>query len=95
MRNDTIKSHAADFKRMQAIIGNENTPTPNAPENISRDRLLRAQAGLLHLLTEVIPQISDEKQRHEMYLLVDGIHNLTRFEECDAAREQQAQEEKA
>lgn len=95
MHNETIKSHTEDFKRTQAIIGNESAPTPNTPENISRDRLLRAQAGLLHLLTEVIPQISDEKQRHEMYLLVDGIHNLTRFEECDAIKEHQAQGAKA
>ncbi|EGT4441111.1 MAG: transcriptional regulator [Pantoea sp.] len=95
MHNDTIQSHTVDFKRTQAIIGNESAPTPNTPENISRDRLLRAQAGLLHLLTVVIPQITDEEQRHEMYLLVDGIHNLARFEECDAARERQAQEEEA
>ena len=95
MHNDTIKSHTEDFKRTQAIIGNEAAPTPNTPENISRDRLLRAQAGLLYLLTVVIPQITDEEQRHEMYLLVDGIHNLTRFEECDAMRERQAQEEEA
>ncbi|MEZ3499815.1 MULTISPECIES: transcriptional regulator [unclassified Pantoea] len=95
MHNDTIKSHTEDFKRTQAIIGNESAPTPNTPENISRDRLLRAQAGLLHLLTVVIPQITDEEQRREVYLLVDGIHNLTRFEECDAARERQAQEGKA
>jgi len=95
MHNDTIKSHTEDFKRTQAIIGNESAPTPNTPENISRDLLLRAQAGLLHLLTVVIPQITDEQQRREMYLLVDGIHNLTRFEECDAVRERQAQEGKA
>lgn len=95
MHNDTIKSHTEDFKRTQAIIGNESAPTPNTPENISRDRLLRAQAGLLHLLTVVIPQITDEEQRREVYLLVDGIHNPTRFEECDAARERQAQAGKA
>ncbi|UIL52546.1 transcriptional regulator [Pantoea agglomerans] len=95
MHNDNIKSHTEDFKRTQAIIGNEAAPTPNTPENISRDRLLRAQAGLLHLLTVVIPQVTDEKQRREMYLIVDGIHSLTRFEECDAARERQAQEGKA
>jgi len=95
MHNDNFKSHAADFARTQSLIGNEGAPNPNTPENISRDRLLRAQAGLLHLLTEVIPHISNEKERHEIYQLVDGIHDLTRFEQCDADKHRNLQGGKA
>lgn len=91
MYNTDLKLHAENFSRTQAIIGNEHTPAHNTPENRSRERLLRAQAGLLHLLTEVIPQISDAKQRDEVYLLVEGVHDLTRFEQCDADKESNVQ----
>lgn len=95
MHNNEFTEHAESFSRAQAIIGNEGAPVPGTPSNISRDRLLRAQAGLLHLLTDIIPQIADEAQRHKIYALVDGIHNLARFEQCDADRESRAQEEKS
>lgn len=95
MHNDNIDSYMADFNRVQAIIGNESSHNPSTPENLSRDRLLRAQVGLLHLLTEVTPQITDEKQRHEVYLFVCGIYDLTRQESADAVKQRQEREAKA
>ncbi|MEQ9834780.1 hypothetical protein [Pectobacterium versatile] len=73
-----------DRRRVNALIGSNCAPVPATPENISRNRLLRAQVGLRHLLTEVIPQITDEQQRREVYLWVDGIYAITCFEEVDA-----------
>ncbi|MBA0208192.1 hypothetical protein [Pectobacterium brasiliense] len=70
-----------DQRRVNALIGSTCVPVPATPENISRSRLLRAQAGLRHLLTEVIPHITDEQQRREVYLWVDGIYAITCFEE--------------
>lgn len=95
MHNHNLDSYIADFNRVHAVIGNENRPNPSTPENISRDRLLRAKTGLLHLLTEVTPQITDEKPRLEVYLFVSGIYDLLRLEEADAVKQRQEQEAKA
>lgn len=95
MHNFNLESYEKDCHRVQAIIGNDNSPDLDTPENISRGRLLRVQAGLHHLLLEVIPKITDEKQRYEVFLLVDGIHDLTRFEQCDADSECKALGENA
>ena len=79
-----LDAYYDDQRRVNALIGSTYAPVPAIPENISRSRLLRAQAGLRHLLTEVIPQITDEQQRREVYLWVDGIYDITRLEELDA-----------
>ncbi|MBA0216268.1 hypothetical protein H0248_02580 [Pectobacterium brasiliense] len=79
-----LDAYYDDQWRVNALIGSICAPVPATPENISRSRLLRAQAGLRHLLTEVIPHITDEQQRHEVYLWVDGIYAITCFEEIGA-----------
>ncbi|AOR63225.1 hypothetical protein A7983_08140 [Pectobacterium wasabiae CFBP 3304] len=79
-----LDAYYDDQRRVNALIGSTCAPVPATPENISRNRLLRAQVGLRHLLTEVIPQITDEQQRREVYLWVDGIYAITCFEEVDA-----------
>ncbi|URG53038.1 transcriptional regulator [Pectobacterium quasiaquaticum] len=79
-----LDAYYDDQRRVNALIGSTCASVPVIPENISRSRLLRAQVGLRHLLTEVIPQITDEQQRHEVYLWVDGIYGITCFEEVDA-----------
>lgn len=82
-----LDAYYADHQRVQALIGSTCAPVPATPANISRNRLLRVQTGLRHLLTEVIPQITDEQERQEVYLWVDGILSITRFEEVDAERD--------
>ncbi|MBA0177008.1 hypothetical protein [Pectobacterium carotovorum] len=79
-----LDAYYDDQRRVNALIGSICAPAPATSENISRSRLLRAQVGLRHLLTEVIPQITDEQQRREVYLWVDGIYAITCFEEVDA-----------
>ena len=81
-----LDAYYADQERVHALIGLASAPVPATPENISRTRLLRVQTGLRHLLTEVIPQITDEQERQEVYLWVDGIFSIARFEEADAGR---------
>lgn len=83
-----LDAYYEDQQRVNALIGSTSAPVPTTPENISRNRLLRVQAGLRHLLTEVIPQITDEQHRHEVYLWVNGIYSITRFEEVDAEKVQ-------
>ncbi|RRW66986.1 transcriptional regulator [Pantoea dispersa] len=95
MRDNNLSSYKDNVRRVLAVVGRESAPFPATPENISRDRLLRAQAGLCHLLTEVIPNTSPELLREEVYCWVEEIHNLTRYEECDAQREIQALGEKS
>ncbi|MEY8772253.1 transcriptional regulator [Erwinia sp. ACCC 02193] len=87
MRDNNLSSYKDNLRHVLAVVGRESAPVPATAENISRDRLLRAQAGLCHLLTEVIPNTSPELLREEVYRWVEEIHNLTRFEECDAQRE--------
>ena len=91
MRNDDLSSYKDNVRRVLAVVGSESAPVPATPENLSRSRLLRAQAGLCHLLTEVIPNTPPERLREAVYFWVDEIHNLTRFEEAAAAAESRAQ----
>ncbi|WP_323636270.1 hypothetical protein [Pectobacterium polaris] len=79
-----LDAYYDDQRRVNALIGSICALVPATSENISRNRLLRAQVGLRHLLTEVISQITDEQQRREVYLWVDGIYTITCFEEVDA-----------
>ncbi|MDE8753861.1 hypothetical protein PZA22_04970 [Pectobacterium polaris] len=79
-----LDAYYDDQRRVNALIGSICAPVPATSENISRSRLLRAQVGLRHLLTEVIPQITDEQQRREVYLWIDGIYAITCFEEVGA-----------
>ncbi|HCW97862.1 MAG TPA: transcriptional regulator [Pantoea sp.] len=95
MRDNNLSSYEDNVRRVLAVVGCESAPVNATPENISRDRLLRAQAGLCHLLTDIIPNTSSERLREEIYLWVSEIHSLTRAEECDAQREIQALEEKS
>ncbi|KFB99150.1 hypothetical protein GTGU_04151 [Trabulsiella guamensis ATCC 49490] len=83
LKEINLDAYYEDQQRVNALIGSSCAPVPATPENISRNRLLRVQSGLRHLLTEVIPRITDEQQRHEVYLWVDGIYSITRFEEVD------------
>ncbi|HAT2608031.1 TPA: transcriptional regulator [Kluyvera intermedia] len=76
--------------RLNQIIGNELPVFPDTSANVSRDRLLRVKAGLLHLLTEVIPGLSDSAERDEIYLWVDGIHTIIQCEESESERESKA-----
>lgn len=83
MHNLTLKSLEVRT-RVNALIGNPDAPTPNTTENVSRDRLLRVQAGLRHVLVEVIPQIDDEQQREEISHWIDGIYTIICCEECES-----------
>lgn len=78
-----LDAYYEDQRRVNALIGSTCAPVPATPENISRNRLLRVQTGLRHLLTEVIPQITDEQQRREVHLWIDGIYTITCFEAVD------------
>lgn len=84
-----------DYRRVSALLGNQDGLIPNTPENISRDRLLRVNKGLCHLLAEVIPQISDVQQRQEISLWVGGIYFITRCEEFDADEQMTAIQQEA
>lgn len=84
LKETDLDAYYEDQQRINALIGSICAPVPATPENISRNRLLRVQSGLRHLLAEVIPLITDERLRHEVYLWVDGIYSITRFEEVDA-----------
>ncbi|EMH4927463.1 transcriptional regulator [Serratia ureilytica] len=88
MHNFSLEAYENDQCRVNALIGSVCAPAPNPPENVSRDRLLRVQKGLRHLLLQVIPQVTDEQQRQEIYLWVDGIFTITQCEECDESNEQ-------
>ena len=77
-----LQAHYDAEDRINAVIGNPNAPTPNTTENLSRDRLMRVSAGLLHMLDEVIPRITDAQQRQEVYLWVDGMYTITQCEAC-------------
>ena len=87
MREHSLDRYNDAIERISCVIGNLDGPTLNTTENVSRDRLLRVQKGLLHLLTDVIPTIEDEQQRAEIYYWVEGIHTITQCEECDSKRE--------
>ncbi|EKN4178729.1 transcriptional regulator [Yersinia mollaretii] len=80
------------YKETQALIaelmGSRGKPIPDTSENVSRTRLLRVKAGLLHLLTVVIPLIENEQQRLQVYWWAEAVHNIVRFEEHDAKNEQ-------
>lgn len=73
--------------RIRAVIGNEEAPTPNTSENISRDRLLRVKAGLCHVLTEVIPTIPQCASRDELVAWIFEIHTIAAAEECQMKTE--------
>ncbi|WP_244370241.1 hypothetical protein [Rahnella sp. ChDrAdgB13] len=89
---DECSIYPASYEETQRAIadlmGSRGASTPNTTENRSRDRLLRVKSGLLHLLTEVIPQIENEQQRHQAYWWTEAVHDIVRFEECDALNEQ-------
>ncbi|HBV3455709.1 hypothetical protein FML41_20905 [Klebsiella michiganensis] len=79
-----LDAYYEDQQRVNALIGSTSAPVPTTPENISRNRLLRVQAGLRHILTDVIPFLADPAEREEMYLWVNGVFTITLAEECDA-----------
>ncbi|STY91652.1 transcriptional regulator [Leclercia adecarboxylata] len=81
--NDLIKAKA-DHDRINAVLGRNEAVKPDTELNVSRDRLLRAQAGLRHILTDVIPFLADPAEREEMYLWVNGVFTITLAEECGA-----------
>lgn len=73
--------------RIRAVIGNEEAPTPNTSENISRNRLLRVKTGLCHVLTEVIPAIPHCDARDELVAWIFEIHTIAAAEECQMKTE--------
>ncbi|MEF3760492.1 transcriptional regulator [Escherichia coli] len=73
--------------RILAVIGNEDAPTPNTAENVSRVRLLRVRTGLCHVLTEIMPGITASAARDELYAWLFEIHSITGAEECQARAE--------
>lgn len=81
--NDLIKAKA-EHDRINAVLGRNEAVKPDTELNVSRDRLLRAQAGLRHILTDVIPFLADPAEREEMYLWVNGVFTITLAEECGA-----------
>lgn len=87
--NDLIKARH-DYERVDAVIGRAYPVEPDSSCNRSRDRLLRARTGLLHIVNNVIPGISNSADREEMYLWVNGILTITQLEECDASTEGKA-----
>lgn len=84
--NDLIKARV-DYDRVDAVIGRADPVEPDTAYNRSRDRLLRARTGLLHIVNNVIPGISNAAEREEMHLWVNGILTLTAIEECEASSE--------
>lgn len=87
--NDLIKAQA-DYHRVDEVIGRDGPLVPDCAYNRSRVRLLRARTGLLHIVNNVIPGISDAAEREEVYLWVNGILTLTLIEECEANSEVKA-----
>lgn len=84
MHNPDLMNYYQNQSRIDALIGNPSAPALNTSENVSRDRLLRVQKGLGHLLFEVISQIQDEQQRLEIYQWVDALYTITCCEAIDA-----------
>lgn len=83
-KNNSLDAYYEDQRRVNALIGPACVPLPTTLENVSRNRLLRVNAGLRYLLIEVIPKITDEQQHREVSLWVNGIYDITRLEEADA-----------
>ncbi|CNI03997.1 hypothetical protein [Yersinia ruckeri] len=78
------------YKETQTLIaelmGSRGKAIPDTSENVCRTRLLRVKAGLLHLLTAVIPLIENEQQRLQVYWWTEAAHNIVRLEEHDAKK---------
>ncbi|HCT8858948.1 TPA: hypothetical protein OUA98_001824 [Klebsiella michiganensis] len=70
--------------RVNQVIGRKESVVPNTPENNSRDRLLRISAGLLHLLNDVLPGITNTAERDEIAVWVDAMYSITMIEALDA-----------
>lgn len=87
--NDLAKAKA-NHERINTVIGRTEPVEPNTALNCSRDRLLRVQAGLRHLLTNIVPGIANPADREEVFLWVDGIFTITQAEECAANGEDKA-----
>ncbi|MFQ6249619.1 hypothetical protein [Yersinia enterocolitica] len=75
------------------LIGSRDKSIPDTSENVSRTRLLRVKEGLLHLLTVVIPLIENDQQRLQVYWWTEAVHNIVRFEEHDAKKDQRLNHE--
>ncbi|QBH98439.1 transcriptional regulator [Limnobaculum zhutongyuii] len=83
MHEYSLDSYYNAMDRINTIIGNAETSIVNTVDNLSRDRLFRVQKGLLHLLTEIIPQIEDEQKKTEIHYWIDSIYIITRCQEWD------------
>jgi len=79
-----ITQEAKDCERVQAVIGQTPAILPHTQGNISRERLMRAKAGILHLLTNVLPTIEDRNGAQELHRWLDGIYTVLQLEEVDA-----------
>lgn len=90
-----LTSYQEEYEYVQAHIRSMCEPLPITPENISRDRLLRVQKGLLYLLTNVIPCAKQSELRGECLKWIDALHDIASFEKCDADGESKVQEAKA
>lgn len=79
-----LDSYYEDQKRVNSLIGHLHVSVTDTPENISRAKLLRVHTVLLYLLTNVIPKITDARDRQEVYFWVDAMFSITRIEELQA-----------
>ncbi|UAN20961.1 transcriptional regulator [Enterobacter sp. JBIWA003] len=87
MSNCQIEGARAVSMRIRAALGCDEVPKPDAAENVSRARLLRAHAGLTHVLTEIMPGITESAVRDELCAWLFEIHSITGVEECQARAE--------
>lgn len=81
---NSIKQADATQAHVQQLIGRVEPVSPDTPHNRTRDRLLRAGAGLRHVITELLPALPNSPERDELALWLDGIYTLAQIEELES-----------
>lgn len=84
---NNLSKAKVDHDRVNKIMGRDSAVVPNTTINRSRDRLIRAQTGLLYLLENVIPNLADPVEQEEIFLWVNGVFTITQIEECESLAE--------
>lgn len=87
MSHCQIEGARAVSMRIRAALGCDEVPKPDTPENVSRARLLRVHTGLTHVLTEIMPGITESAVRDELCAWLFEIHSITGAEDCQARAE--------
>lgn len=83
MHKDDLDIYYADAKRVDVVLRRQEMIMPYTTENVSCDRLMRVKAGVHHLLMNVIPVMENKNDQRELYLWLEGILSILRFEEVD------------